>query len=303
MRTPVRKTTRIVGCFFIGVMLLWGTFWTVVVLNWRYHVLDLFRRESANLVKGEMIPSFDLLNGASGKKANSIELSWGKNLFVFINGNEQRLVQEILPAEGMDDPREGRDFKVFVIPLKNASTSSEFEKDRSELGYWRLTSELSWRYRLLPAVWCVENARWVDLREGVSSTEELQEKIRNFVNSRSMTRRSIPYSRETWSRILPPSEVSERAWSLDQVRQLFSRTFSRGSLPLRRVVLIWDQEDSSLVWQVELIDRVCDCGGSPADAFNLARVRIDPIDGQVVNLEILEAIPEHDFERIASRFP
>ncbi len=303
MGTPVRKITRIVGYFLVGVMFLWGTFWTVVVLNWRYHVLDTFPRESANLAKGEIIPSFDLVNEASGKKANSIELSWGKNLFVFINGNEQRLVLQILPLEGMDDPREGRDFKVFVIPLRNASTSSESEKDRPEPRYWRLTSELSWSYRLLPTVWFVENARLVDVQEGLLSPADLQVKIQNFVSPRSLTRRPARYSQEMWPQILPPSEASDRAWSLNEVRQLFDRTFSRGSTPLRKVALIWDQEDSSLVWQVELIDRVCDCGGSPANAFNLARMRIDPIDGRVVNLEILEAVPEHDFERIASRFP
>jgi hypothetical protein len=181
----VRKLAKIIGWSTIGIVLLWGTFWTIIVFDSKYHVFNLFPRKSVTLAKEREIPNFEL-------------------------GNYQ--------TKGTTNP-------------------------------------------------------------------------------------PVVYSPGNWLRIFPPKQAYDKAWSLNEVQQLFGETVSRGSTPSSKVALIWNPKDSSLFWQVEFVDRVCDCKGLPKDAFNLAKIRINPIDTQIVSLTIVETLSEKEFIKLQNNIP
>lgn len=185
MRIILRKITGIIGWAIVGVVLLWGTFWTIVVFDSKYHVFNLFPRKSATLAKERNIANF-----------------------------------------GSDN-----------------------------------------------------------------------------YQTKGRTSPPVVYNAGNWSRISPPKQAYDKAWSLNKVQQLFSETVSRGSVPLSKIALIWNPKDSSLFWQVEFVDRVCDCKGLPIDAFNLAKVRINPIDTQIVSMNIIEALSEKEFIELEYNIP
>lgn len=299
MKPTVKRLAKITGWCIVGLVLLWGTFWTVIVFDSKYHVLNLFQSKSFVLAKGKEIPGFDLYNYHTKESANSINNSWGKNLFIFFDPNYSKSWEEISYLENISDVKADEDMKIFVISISDSLGFYNWNKTKSKLGFWKLTSGMLWRYRLLPTIWFVENSRLVDFQEGFLSYEELEDQIQNFVHPNSPRHQQVVYNSENWSRIFSPKEAYDKAWSLDEVQQLFSKTVSQGSVPVSKVALFWNPRDSSLFWQVELVDRVCDCKGMPAAAFNLARVKLNPIDGQIVSSEIIEAIPEKDFKQIS----
>lgn len=176
---------KVIGWSVMGIVLLWGTFWSIVVFDSKYHAFNLFSRKSVTLAKERNIPNFD---------------------------------------------------------FGNYHTKGEM----------------------------------------------------NF---------PVTYSPEIWSQIFPPQKAYDKAWSLNEVQQLFGETVSRGSVPSSKVALIWNPKDSSLFWQVEFVDRVCDCKGLPKDAFNLAKIRINPIDTQIVSLNIIEALSEKEFIKFENNIP
>ena len=196
---------------------------------------------------------------------------------------------------------ENKNLKILFISISDSLGFYNWDKAKAKPkpSFWKLASKSPWKYRILPTIWYVENGRLTDLQEGLLSYQELEDQILNFENPDSPRHQPITYSPQNWSRIITPKEAYNKAWSLDKVQELFSKTVSQGSVPLSKVALNWNQKDSSLIWQVELIDRVCVCKGLPADAFNLAKVKIDPIDGEVVGIDIMEAIPEKDFKQIS----
>jgi hypothetical protein len=51
------------------------------------------------------------------------------------------------------------------------------------------------------------------------------------------------------------------------------------------------------------VDRVCDCKGLPTKAFNLAKVGLNPIDTQIVSLNIVEALSEKEFIKLQNNIP
>ncbi|MGB8657086.1 MAG: hypothetical protein WCE90_04795 [Candidatus Zixiibacteriota bacterium] len=297
----IRKITKIIGGSVVGIVLLWGTFWTIIVFDSKYHVLNLFQNKSFVLAKGGDIPSFNLCNYHTKERVNSVNDSWGKNLFVFFDPDHSKSWEEISYLENMVDVEANKNLKIFIISTSDSLGFCNWDKakQKSKLWFWRLTSKLPWKYRLMPTIWYVENGRLTDLQEGFLSCQELEDQIRSFVHPDSPRHKAVVYSLQNWSRIIPPKDACNKAWSSDQVRQLFSKTVSQGSVPVSTVALIWSQKDSSLFWQVELVDRVCDCKGLPAGAFNLAKVKMNPIDGQIVSSEIIEAIPEKDFKQIS----
>lgn len=63
--------------------------------------------------------------------------------------------------------------------------------------------------------------------------------------------------------------------------------------------LIWDQADSSVFWRLIFSDRVCDCQGKGVDAFNYAKVILNPVSLEVVELDLQENVPEREFEKLA----
>lgn len=298
MKIVGKRFLRIFGWLIMGIFLLWGTFWTVIVFDSKYHVFNLFHGKSVVLTKGKDIPRFDLTNFATKEKVNSTRESWGKNLFVFVYPQSWESRKEILNIEKIINTQAKQNLRVFVIFLSDSLDSCNLSKVTSKPGYWKLSSKLFWSYRVLPTIWFVENNRLIDLQEGFLSYEELENRIQNFIHPTYSRQKPAVYNSKNWSRIFPPNEAYDIAWSLDEVQQLFSKTTSQGSAPVSKVALIWDQRDSSLFWQVEFVDRVCDCKGLPADLFNLAKVKINPIDEEVMNLEIIEAIPEKDIKGI-----
>jgi hypothetical protein len=180
-----RKLAKIIGWSIIGMVLVWGTFWTIVVFNFKYHVFNLFPRQAVTLAKERDIPNFDLGNYQTNEQRNS----------------------------------------------------------------------------------------------------------------------SVVYSPGNWSRIFPPKQAYDKVWSLNEVQQLFRQTLSQGSMPASKVALIWNPKDSSLFWQVEFVDRVCDCKGLRTNALNLAEVRLNPIDKQIVSLTIIEALSEKEFIKLQNNIP
>ena len=106
---------------------------------------------------------------------------------------------------------------------------------------------------------------------------------------------------ELWSKIIMPEKAYDKAWSLKEVQQLFNKTLAQGSKPLTEAGLFWNQADSSIFWRITFTDRVCDCAGEEIDAFNYARVVLNPMNLKVLELDLWEGIPEKTFEEITTK--
>lgn len=289
------KWFLIIICVFY---FFWGNFWILVLFDSKFHVFNLVGGKSSALVKGDEIPSFDLTNNQEGKNVNSVYGSWGKNLFVFLDPSDSISCREISYLEKIVGSETEKKLKLFVIPVPDSLSTSNLSQEKSKTWLWHLNAELSWKHQLLPTFWLVENGVLVDLQDGFLSYEELKELIENFVHPYGTSGQLVQYTPDNWSQIIPPDSVYNITWSLNEIQWLFSKTISQGSLPKVRVSLTWNPMDSSLNYEVKIFDRVCDCEGLPVEAFNLAVVKINPLDAQILSSEIFEAIPESNLNQM-----
>lgn len=129
---------------------------------------------------------------------------------------------------------------------------------------------------------------FIELKSGYTSAFKS-----NLINRKS-TINSVIYTSTHWTKILSPQKAYSIAWSQKAVQEVFASSIASGSKPDSDISLVYQPTDSSLYWQIDFVDRVCECEGDAKNDFNLVRVVLNPLDAQVINLEIRKKISKTD---------
>lgn len=101
--------------------------------------------------------------------------------------------------------------------------------------------------------------------------------------SKEKTEVRVPISADEAMEILKTDESAR-----DFIREYLANE----SMRITRRALVWDEESSSFVWDIELMERACGCKVGSEEGLNVLTARIDPVSGEIYNLTTRVGVQE-----------
>ena len=280
-RMWISKVPGFLAYTAITLSMMWAAFSSFLFLNARFDLLGRTNRHSPK--RGEAIPEFQFISSATGQCLNSRSVADAKCIFAFLSCADQRERRDIEDLVG-ELSAAGKDASVFAILIDKPADAVD------DAGTYYSCDDCQRCVRVLPSYWFAEKGVIVDVLEGKSRGYGFRYDATEFLGIPQAWGAKVTLTPQIWRAVLLPDQAYRRAWEEEGVQNLFRETLERGSTPMTEVQLAWDATDSSMFYQVVFLDRVCPCSGHDVDAFNVARVTIDPLDGSTIGLDIREGI-------------
>jgi hypothetical protein len=81
------------------------------------------------------------------------------------------------------------------------------------------------------------------------------------------------------------------ALSNKTVQEFMQENFKNPALRINNTVLV--NAHSSYLWQVEIIERQCGCGG--VRQLDVVKAYVDPVSGSITKIELIKGVSEKDY--------
>jgi hypothetical protein len=257
-------------------------------LNARYDLLGNGKYTGPK--PGQTLPEFTVEAHSTGQRLGSKSICGGRSVFALIDSDD---VNTIRFLEGLSRRlnRAGMKQSLVVMLIGDALNGP---LPSGNCYRCDVCSEFT---RVLPCYWFLDGHTIERVFDGPSARYRIKHEAMSFLGIPQDGEEKVTLTPQIWRAVLMPDQVLRLAWEERSVQELFRTTLERGSKPLSEVQLAYDESDSSILYQIRFLDRACPCSGFGDDAYNVAEVVIDPLDGEMLDLILAEGVSAESIRR------
>ncbi|MFQ6084371.1 MAG: peroxiredoxin family protein [Methanosarcinales archaeon] len=249
---------------------------------------------------GEKAPYFELRT-TDGKEFNLANFNDKKILLVFFKTDCSHCLRQLANLNEIKEKIQEK-LEIIAVSESDKKKTKEFEetynlnfpiliddKDifKSKYGgggvptLYLLNEEMKIRYRRV-------GFRSADLDEKIISEFVKNNKIPIEIYSDSKRENFIIDNLKTSISALKAKEIALKD---PEVKAFIKENFTYPEQRVEIINLTWSAKEKMYKWIIEIIELPCDCLDKK-NTLNIAKIEIDPIDGEIINRELIKELPE-----------